>query len=114
MAVEEKRPLTRRDKLAYDILAYLSQHPDAQDTVQGITEWWLLEQEIRSRIDEVEQALARLVADRLLIKRTASDRLTHYRINTRRSKEINSLLERRRTRASAPVPRRKQPKIKKH
>jgi len=29
-----------------EILAYLADHPDAQDTLAGIFEWWLLERKI--------------------------------------------------------------------
>jgi hypothetical protein len=48
--------------VAAQILAYLSAHPDAQDTVEGIAEWWLLEQRISDTTTAVREALAELVA----------------------------------------------------
>ena len=71
-------------EIAYDILAYLSEHPDAQDTLQGIVEWWILEQEIKTRIKQVERALAGLVAERLVVERKGKDSQTHYRVNRRK------------------------------
>jgi hypothetical protein len=84
-----------------DILAYLSTHPNAQDTLQGITEWWLLEQEIKSRIDQVERVLERLVGERLLIKHTGKDSQTHYHVNSQQLKQIDSFLASRRPSRSA-------------
>lgn len=81
-------------EIAYDILAYLSEHPEAQDTLQGIVQWWLLEQEIKTRISQVERALAKLVAERLVVERTGKDSQTHYRINRRKMGEIKSFLKR--------------------
>ena len=46
--------------LAYEILKYLVRHPQAQDTVEGIVEWWLMEQRIVNASAEVKVALAEL------------------------------------------------------
>ena len=35
----------RRSHVAKAILAYLLEHPDAQDTLAGIAEWWLPEED---------------------------------------------------------------------
>ena len=35
------------DQVAKDILAYLAEHPQAMDTLEGIAEWWLMRQHIR-------------------------------------------------------------------
>ncbi|MFY9607372.1 MAG: hypothetical protein WAU45_01995 [Blastocatellia bacterium] len=80
--------------MAYDILAYLSEHPDAQDTLQGIVEWWLLEQEIKSRISQVERALSELVVKGLVVESKKEGSQTRYRINRRKIKQIRSLLRR--------------------
>jgi hypothetical protein len=106
-------PTNEESAIAGDILAYLSAHPNAQDTLQGITEWWLLEQEIKSRIDQVERVLERLVAKGLLIKRTGKDNQTRYQINSGKSLEIDSLLSARR-RAARSTRRSSQANIKRH
>lgn len=81
-------------EMAYDILAYLSEHPDASDTLQGIVEWWLLEQEIKSRINQVERALSELVAKGLVLESKGKESQTRYRINRRKIKQVKMLLRR--------------------
>jgi hypothetical protein len=78
----------RLGPVALQILSYLSRHPDAQDTVEGIAEWWMLEQRIRLVINEVKKALAELVGQGMLIERTGSDRRVHYRLNPRKKGTI--------------------------
>ena len=77
---------------AHEILAYLAEHEDAQDTLEGIVEWWLLEQKIRSRTAEVEKALENLIAKSLIIARTGRDARTRYCINPQKDREIHGLL----------------------
>lgn len=74
--------------IADEILAYLVKHPEAQDTLEGITEWWLLEQCIRSAVAEVDGALRSLVADDLLMKRHCADGRTYYGLNRTKEREI--------------------------
>jgi hypothetical protein len=74
--------------IADEILAYLVKHPEAQDTLEGITEWWLLEQRIRSAVAEVDGALRNLVADDLLVKRECADGRTYYGLNRAKEREI--------------------------
>jgi hypothetical protein len=73
---------------AHEILAYLAEHEDAQDTLEGIVEWWLLEQKIRSRTAEVEKALDDLIADSLILVHKGGDARTHYCINPQKVREI--------------------------
>ena len=87
-------------EMAYDILAYLSEHPDAQDTLQGIVEWWLLEQEIKSRITQVEQALSQLVEKGLVLENKRRDSQTRYKINPRKLKQVKSILQQKARRPS--------------
>jgi hypothetical protein len=78
--------------IADQILAYLVKHPEAQDTLEGITEWWLLEQRIRSAVEEVDGALHNLVADDLLLKRQCADGRTYYGLNRAKEREIRRSL----------------------
>jgi hypothetical protein len=34
-------PLSEHDIVAWLILGYLSRHPDAKDTAEGVEKWWL-------------------------------------------------------------------------
>jgi hypothetical protein len=82
-----------KSEIARDILEYLARNPDAQDTIAGILEWWLLEQQIKHRSDKVKAALTDLVTSGLVVEVVGKDSQTHYRINVERAKEIMSLLE---------------------
>jgi len=78
--------------IADEILAYLVKHPEAQDTLEGITEWWLLEQRIRYVVAEVDGALHHLVADDLLVTRQCADGRTYYGLNRAKEREIRRQL----------------------
>ncbi|HYK20502.1 MAG TPA: hypothetical protein VEV42_07195 [Pyrinomonadaceae bacterium] len=78
----------RRSHIARAILDYLLEHPDAQDTLAGIAEWWLPEEKIKTRSVVVKEALDQLVAKSLVLERRGKDLQTHYRINTQRLEEI--------------------------
>ncbi len=69
--------------LEEQVLKYLIEAPEAGDTVEGIAEWWLLEQNIRSALDEVRQALDVLVAGGWL-EVSSSHGGTRYRLNRER------------------------------
>lgn len=77
-----------------EILAYLTEHPKAQGTLEGIVEWWLLEQRIKRETTRVKEALAELIAKGFLLEERRDGRL-HYRINQHKQKEIQALLEKR-------------------
>jgi hypothetical protein len=74
--------------LADDILAYLVKHPEAQDTLEGIAEWWLLEQRIRHAVTEVDGVLRELVGHDLLIMRQCAEGRTYYGLNRAKEREI--------------------------
>jgi hypothetical protein len=74
--------------IADEILAYLVKHPEAQDTLEGITEWWLLEQRIRHAVAEIDGVLHDLVAEDLLVPRRCADGRTYYGLNRSKEREI--------------------------
>jgi hypothetical protein len=82
-------------KIHLAILSYLAENPDAQDTLNGISEWWLLgdEQAGKPNIESVEETLTDLVREGLVIRRGGEDRLTYYKLNRRRLKEISDQLK---------------------
>jgi hypothetical protein len=75
---DQVRVATRREN------SYLKNHPDAQDTKEGILEWWLLHQ----RAESIENALAELVDRRFLDSFTGPDAKVHYRIAANRQDDF--------------------------
>ena len=78
--------------IAHEILGYLSDHPDAEDTVEGITEWWVLEECLRRQRAEVQRALDEWVADGLLVKKPARYSDARYRLSEGKLPELRKLL----------------------
>jgi hypothetical protein len=78
--------------IANEVLAYLVEHPEAQDTMEGVTEWWLLEQRIRHAVADVDTALRDLVSDDLLVARQCADGRTYYGLNRAKEREIRRYL----------------------
>lgn len=85
-----------KKRVYHDILAYLLENPDAGDTLDGIVEWWLLNQRIRFETQTVSQAVAKLVADGLIIEQRGPDSRIIYRAN-RTSESIQAVLNKMRT-----------------
>ena len=50
------------EQVADAILAYLSEAPNAMDTANGVTEWWLMRQHVRDEVAIVTRVLDMLVA----------------------------------------------------
>jgi hypothetical protein len=80
-------------KIGNKILAYLVDHRKAQDTLEGIVEWWLLERAIKFQEAQVKKALAELVANGLILEKKGSNSQIHYRINQSKYKEIQELFK---------------------
>jgi hypothetical protein len=76
------------------ILNYLRNHPNAQDTLEGITEWWLPNEQIQTQTTLVKEALCELVDQGLIIELTGRDSQVRYRLNERRLKEIEVTFKR--------------------
>jgi len=80
-------------KIGNEILAYLVEHPKAQDTLEGIVEWWLLERKIEFETARVKEALSKLVARGLILEKNGSNSKIHYRINQSKYEEIKGLFK---------------------
>ena len=91
---KEKRPvkrdlgITEKSQISHEILAYLVEHPEARDTLEGIVEWWLLERRIKRQKDQVKKALSELVARGLVLEHKGGNSQTQYRINQSKYEEI--------------------------
>ena len=80
-------------KIGNEILAYLIENPMAQDTLEGIVEWWLLEREIKFETARVKEALSDLVARGLVIEHKGMDLQINYRINQKKYEGIKKLVQ---------------------
>jgi Fe2+ or Zn2+ uptake regulation protein len=65
----------------------------AQDTLEGIVEWWLLEKKIQHSTAEVKSVLDQLSAKNLIVEFNAPDSRVRYRINRRKKTEIVAFLK---------------------
>jgi hypothetical protein len=62
------------------ILRYLEQHPKSEDTLEGISEWWMKKQRIEDSRIAVDQALQRLASERV-ISITRRNKVNYYKLN---------------------------------
>ena len=69
--------------IARNVLAYLSEHRDARDTLEGIVEWWLVEQRIIEQTAAVREVLDELVAEGRLLKSEGADARVFYHVKRR-------------------------------
>lgn len=81
-------------QIGYEILAYLVEHPDAQDTTEGIIEWWLSGRAVKPNAALVEGALTELTDLGLVLARTGEDARAYYKVNRCKLGEISELLAR--------------------
>jgi hypothetical protein len=85
--------VANKAEIANSVLSYLTSNADASDTLEGITEWWLLEQNIKQNINEIREVLVDLTTKKLIIAYKAADTRVHYRINRRKQRQIRALLK---------------------
>lgn len=81
--------------LEREILDYLIRHPDAQDTIEGIVDWWLLEQRMRTVQSEVRRALVELEQRGFVVSSASPDGRLIFRFNVHRGGEAKAWLRKR-------------------
>ena len=81
-----------KSEIAQDLLRYLIGHPQAQDTLEGIAEWWIPERRIESRTAKIREVLKELAAAGLILERQGPDSRARYLINSDKQAEILALL----------------------
>ncbi|RBO81893.1 hypothetical protein [Marinomonas aquiplantarum] len=70
------------DDVAQLIKKYLNDHPDSEDTVMGITNWWLQKQRINDSMVAVDKALKALERQGEISSITRNDQL-YFRLTKR-------------------------------
>ena len=79
--------------MCYEILKYLDRYPQAEDTLEGIVEWWLLDQRIHQATIEARTALEDLVRQQLVLRRQGRDGRILYRLNAGKAQEIRDRIQ---------------------
>jgi hypothetical protein len=64
---------------APEILDYLARHPEAQDTIDGILHWWVLDACIRKWAPKIAETVAQLVEQGFLEQSQSVDGKVFYR-----------------------------------
>ncbi len=77
----------------YEILTYMAKHPDAQDTLEGIVQWWLLERNIEHQSALVKKVLNDLARKGLILENRNRDERLRYQVNRNRLEEIWKLIK---------------------
>ena len=74
------------------ILHYLTEHPEAKDTIQGILQWWLPGDLVEWEEGDVQAALDALVARGWLMQRQTALSQKLYGLNREKLEEIQVFL----------------------
>ena len=81
------------DALVWLILGYLSSHPDAKDTVDGVEKWWLNAMEIDMHSSTVRGSLDHLVKLGWLVSYRRQGSGVVYGLNRDRREQLRKFLE---------------------
>ena len=90
--VKDDLCLPDRKQIAHEILAYLADHPDAEDTLDGIVQWWLLERKIKYQKNKVINALDELISDGYILKQATVAAGHVYVLNKNKKEELLKIL----------------------
>jgi hypothetical protein len=78
-----RRSKQQERELTEIVIGYLTEHPEAMDTLDGIAEWWVARRKIRVDAEMLARALQELTRQGVL-EQLGSERNPQYRLRTRR------------------------------
>jgi hypothetical protein len=87
-----EQPCSAEERIALRILAYLEEHPQAKDTSEGISQWWLAGEGDKPRSAELEGALSDLLSKKLIISTEGKGLPRCYAVNPAKLEEISKIL----------------------
>ncbi len=87
--------ISNKSQIIYEILGYLAENPEAQDTLDGIIQWWLLEWNIKYQMEIVKEVIAELVAKGFIREIKTGDGQVRYQSNQSKQEEIQLFLRER-------------------
>jgi hypothetical protein len=80
-------------ELCRRILSYLAEHPQAQDTIEGIAQWWLQDPQLQPSGNRLQKALDYLTAQHLVVACQGRNGRVSYSMNQEKQNEIGRLLK---------------------
>jgi len=87
-----EQPRLAEDRISLRILAYLKEHPQAKDTIDGISQWWLTGEGAKPRLVELERALEILHSKQLILSTEGQGLPRCYAVNPVKLEEISKIL----------------------
>jgi len=78
---------------SHKILTYLMDNPNAQDTFEGIVDWWLLQQDIKRNVALIRKTVDELIHQGFLLERQGHGTTKYYQVNRERLPEISALIQ---------------------
>jgi len=84
------------EELALSILGYLQAHPDAKDTLDGISQWWVPGQSAERRVSEVAAAISLLLSKDLIVETRREGLPPYYGVHQQKEDVIRRVLSRKR------------------
>lgn len=79
-------------QIVKQILSYFVRNPKAADSLEGVTHWRLLEEQVHRTFQETEKALSWLVTQGFLQEIQGSGSARIFRLNPERSKDAVQFL----------------------
>jgi Fe2+ or Zn2+ uptake regulation protein len=70
----------KQEEISKKILDYLRKNPDAGDTLEGISGWWVQSEYIEQSVDEVASVLERLTEKGLVKKQVVKGGSPFYKV----------------------------------
>ncbi len=70
----------KQGEISRAIVDYIHKHPDARDTLVGITRWWLHLEKIESSVSDVSVALETLIKEGVIERQLINGDNPVYRI----------------------------------
>jgi len=71
--------LWTEEDLADAVMEYVTEYPQAMDTIEGIAEWWIMRRQVRVNVEALERALNHLTEKGLLEKTQSGESIRYHR-----------------------------------
>jgi hypothetical protein len=91
--VSEEPSTAEAQDIAREILRYLEHYPEAKDTIDGINQWWLRREGSKRLRRDVEQAVALLLSQGLILETRRPGVPPFYQLNPQQRAAISKILK---------------------